>query len=144
MFGPTALVEFVGVIATDQSFASKQQLLIEATPDCDYALALPHGAFDWGLRFLKEILKEVRALVCDAKARKKAGLVTFTDYKGYPKALGVSLSTVIMTKLGVTEPMAIGIATLVLLSLAQATHNAFCNVTNAQVVETIEARKRKR
>ena len=93
---------------------------------------------------MKEILKEVRVLVCDAKVRKRHGLVNFSDYKAYPRALGVSLSTVIMTKLGVTEPMAIGIATLVILSLAQATQNAFCNMTDAEVVVKIEAKKRKR
>ncbi|NOT53686.1 MAG: hypothetical protein HOP18_03685 [Deltaproteobacteria bacterium] len=144
IFGDRALVEFLGVITTKPDFVARQQVLVESTPDRSYRLGIPNEAFEWGLKFLKEILKEVRVLVCEERARKKTGLVSLSDYKAYPKALGVSLATAIMTKLGVNEPMAIGIATLVLLSLAQATKNAFCTMTDAQVIETLNARKKAR
>ena len=144
VFGDAGLIELLGAATHAPEFIADQQLLVERTPDRNYCLGLPDDAFRWGVRFLQEIPKEVRALICDKKARRKAGLVNFKDYRAYPKALGVSLATVITTKLGVTEPMAIGIATLVLLTLAQVTTDTFCKMTDEQVVETIKSKDPKK
>ena len=140
IFGELALVQHLGVAVADRVFAASQQELIEATPNRYYRLGIPDRAFEWGVKFIKEILKEVRLLICNEKARKKAGF-DLSDYKSYPRAMGISLASVITAKLGVTEPMAIGIATLVLLSIAQAVKNAFCTMTDDQVIEVIQSKE---
>ena len=44
-----------------------------------------------------------------------------------------------MDVLGVSQPVAIGMATLVFLIVAGATHNAFCKMTDAEVLAKVES-----
>ena len=131
------LVAYLGVISVSPEYVDRQQLLLEANPNLMYKLGLPNKAFEWGMAFLIQILKEVRSVICGEQTHGRGSLVKLSDYRAYPKALGVSLSTSIMAQFGVNEPMAIGIATLVLLTLAQATKDAFCQMTDEEVLKTL-------
>jgi hypothetical protein len=144
IMGETALLEFLGTITQYPEFARKQRQMLESGPQEGsvlYSTRLPEDAYAWGALFIYQMLKELRSLICETQTESKTGIVDLKEFKAYPKALGVSLASLVMAKLGVTEPMAMGIATLVLLSLAQATKNAFCASTDEEVIKAIRERR---
>jgi hypothetical protein len=128
-------IQILGTAANDPQYLANQQRLLDATPNVDYMTILPDKAYEWGKQFLLQTLREVREIIC-TNSGEYANLKN--EYKSYPKAFAVAVSTALMAKLGASSPMALGIATLVLLSLAQATKNSFCKMTDEQVIKKID------
>lgn len=140
-----ATIEILGTAVRDPAFLAHQHPVTTGTSVVEsyttmsnrrmtYMTILPDKAYEWGMQFLQQVLREVRLIVCTrskeyARLRKEAG--------SYPKAFSVAVSAGVMNALGVTSPMALGIATLVLLAFAQATKNAFCKMTNGDVLRAI-------
>jgi len=125
----------LGTAVRDQEFLVRQQELIEKTPGVTYQTKLPEKAYEWGKQFLSQILREVRSIICNeskeySKIRK--------EFANYPKAFGVAVSAAVLNVVGVGGPMALGISTLVLLALTHATKNAFCKMTDDEVLTAIE------
>jgi hypothetical protein len=98
-------------------------------------LMFPPKSVEWGRQFIRTVLAEVRETVCGDKGTYAA---LRKEYDSYVKAFAVSISSSIMNLLGVSEPMALGLATLVLLILVSATKNAFCKMTDKEVLEAID------
>lgn len=136
-------IEYLGVIVGDPEFARKQQLLTEAADNVAWSLSLPEMAGQWGTKFLAEILNEIRQAICGHKRKGKAvrAVLDLSDRETYTKAIGASVATIVMGRLGVTEPVAIGVATLALITVGNATKNAFCTMTEQEVLDAIQARK---
>ena len=128
-FGKHGALDIIGV-----AVEKPEKLYFESNPRGDYSVRLPDDAWIWGGKFIWEILKEIRKIICD----ERHGGVDLTDYKNYPKAVSVALAGVVMNAIGVKEPMALGIATLILMALGNATKNAFCTMTNESVIHALD------
>jgi len=125
----------LGLAIGNPDAVAKAQIYIEANPDVRFKLNVPPEASEWGLRFLGEILAEVRKAIC-AKNSEYSKLKA--EYKSYPEAFAVALSTGALASLGINGPMALGVATFVLLVLATATKNAFCTMTDQEVLKAVQ------
>lgn len=128
-------VQIIGTAVNDPEFLAGQQRFVESSPNVHHMTILPDKAYEWGKLFLYQMLKEIRAIICTENSEY---IKLRDEYKSYPKAFAVAVSAALMAKLGVNGPMALGIATLVLLSLAQATKNSFCTMTDEQVLRKID------
>lgn len=127
LYGQRGLLEIIGVAVERPSNWSPPK----PRPGVAYAVRFPAAAFAWGLGFLREILKEIRAIIC---TKKGAAGVNLKDYKNYPRGIAAALAAVIVRKIGVEEPMALGLATFALIAVANATKNAFCKMTDDEVL----------
>ena len=86
--------------------------------------------------FLLSILRELREIIC-GKGKK-------------PKALGKeahaavsALAALLTLKLGISDAAAIGLAVLILITIAQATKNAFCKMDDTEAYKAIRERIRR-
>ena len=89
--------------------------------------------------FLWEYLAGLRELIC-GKPGKKAKRTTddsLPHENSYPYAVATAVASWIMHSLGVSSPVALGLATLILIKLAKTTKNAFCKMTDAEVLASI-------
>lgn len=87
-------------------------------------------------RFVILFLAEIRTIICD---QKKASAIS--------KSANVSVGSVVTgltawltTKFGLSDPVAVGIATAVLLSVVYATRGAFCKMTDSEVKAAMDKR----
>ena len=87
-------------------------------------------AEDWGKAFIFEIFNDLRKIIC-GKGKTPAKL----GHKS--TAVLTSLAAFIAQYLGISNPTALGIAVLVLLSLGNATKTAFCRTTNADQIKKL-------
>jgi hypothetical protein len=85
------------------------------------AYARGNTALKWGRDFIIEILKELREAICGRKNSEQAR----------PQITGYAYSHCgsIMAHLGVSNPTALGLAVLVLLSIGNASKKVFCRNT---------------
>lgn len=131
VFGET--LEIIGILSENPDYfieSSRSNLSGNEL----YRTRLPAMALAWGMKFFKQFLKEIRKILCN----KKKGKVTFKEYKDIPKALIASLATSLMATLHITNPVAIGMATLIILIIATATKKALCTMTDEEVLKEIE------
>jgi hypothetical protein len=87
-------------------------------------------------RFVLLFLHEIREIICD---KKKAQRVS----KGSDVTAGsvvTGLAAWISTKFGLADPVSVGVATAVLLSVIYATKGAFCKMTNEEVKDAMNKR----
>lgn len=132
---------YLGTLINKPDFFVEKRAYIKAHPNQLFYDSFPQGAGEWGLRFLKQILSELRKAIC-SKDSEYSKLKE--EYKSHPKAFATAVATSALASLGVSGPMTLGIATFVLLILATATKNAFCKMTDEQALEAIrEAAKSK-
>ena len=106
-------VAFLGVAAKAPRILAPHA---ELPKDRVYSLQWPEGSYEWGKAFLLQILSEIREVICSGRNSKYRELQK--QYDSYPKAFAVATSTSIASVLGVTQPWALGLSTLVLLTLA--------------------------
>ncbi len=128
-------LSFLGTFAKDPEFLVMQQKLIDSAEGIYFRPSLPDKAIEWGKQFLLHILKEVRAAVCE-ESKQSENLKQ--EYSNYARAFAVSISTSVLSAMGISNPAALGIATLVLITLAHATKNAFCDMTDMEVIAAID------
>jgi len=132
-------IAFIGTFTRNPEFLIHQQTMVDSSPGVRFSLRLPDEAKEWGIRFLYQVMREVRTIVCGrAKDRKGSRKVD----AGYTKALAVSISTTVLNTLNVHDPATLGLATLILITLSQATKNAFCKMTDAEVLGAIGTKLR--
>jgi len=89
--------------------------------------------------FLHHWFTEIRTIICEQEQLGAAAKTADLSNKTVATALAVWLTGIF----GITSPVAIGLATLILLVLGQATKDAFCQMTQAQVVNGISLETRK-
>ncbi len=130
-------VELIGAAVSKPEVFADQRRLRERNPNARFIMRLPDEAYEWGKKFIREVLKEVRKSVC-AKQGEYSKLRE--EYVNYPKALATAISAAVFNVLGVADPIGLGIATLILLTLSRVTRNAFCNMTDDQVIQSIDAK----
>jgi hypothetical protein len=81
--------------------------------------------------FFLSILNEPRKIICGkGKNPKKFGSGSHAVLSGVAAAIA--------KKFGISDPAAIGLAVLVLMTLGQATKNAFCKKKDTEVLKTLE------
>jgi hypothetical protein len=80
--------------------------------------------------FIEQFLGEIREIICNKKRRTEAS--TLTNRKLSP--LAASLSALVLGHFGVGEPVAIGIATYILIVVMEASKGAFCKTTDVEIV----------
>jgi hypothetical protein len=84
----------------------------------------------WGIGFIAEFLQELRNILCGPK--KSHGKLS----DKFQAALAF-LAAALSKKLGIDNPTALGMALLVLLSLARASKKAFCKMTDKEVLAAL-------
>lgn len=126
------MVENIGLISENPKFWLESNW--SQSTNINYMIKIPDKAKLWGVKFLKQFIKEIRLIICEKQKEKNA----IDDYKHYPKAIIVAVSSSLMTALSITNPMVLGLATLILLVLSTATKNAFCNMTDEDVIKSVE------
>jgi hypothetical protein len=87
-------------------------------------------------RFVILFLSEIRQIICTDK---KAGRIAKTS-KVSAGSVVSGLTAWITSKFGVTDPIALGVATAVLLSIVYATKGAFCKMTDDEVKKEVNKR----
>jgi hypothetical protein len=122
-------LSLLGMATTAQKTLIERHLFFEAPKNYEFKDEFPRQFAHLGREFLTSIFKEIRDLIC-GKSEQYRELQK--KYKSYPYAFAVSVSAVVLRELHVSEPMAMGIASLCLLTLAQVTRNAFCRMTDAE------------
>ena len=127
-------LQYLGTVTSAPDFVVEQQLMCEGNPDRAYSIRLPEGASEWGERFLRQIMKELRDRICSAPASTRAAA-----RRSYPKAFAASIGTALVAQFGFSDPVAIGIATLVIVTVTGSTKDAFCKMTTDQVIAEIKA-----
>ena len=98
------------------------------------------GAFDSAAhvtrRFLYHWWEEIQAILCRddhlGKAAQAADLSA--------KTVATSLAVWLTGTFGIVSPVAVGLATVILLVLGQASRNALCRMTRDEVVQAVSAR----
>lgn len=133
-FAVGSALGYIGHATTGRGHLRKQTIFFEQNQDKMFYTAIPPEMADWGKQFLKEILREIRKAVCTDKPMDSEA----ADSRSYPKAIAVAISSTVMNACGVDSAMALGIATLVLLTISRATKQAFCTMTDDNVLAAIE------
>jgi hypothetical protein len=88
------------------------------------------------LEFLRTWFKEIRDILC-TQGRIEAAEKS-ANFSG--RAVATTLAAWITDTLGISSAVAIGLATLILLVLAQTAKDAFCQMTQEQITEGISIR----
>jgi hypothetical protein len=89
---------------------------------------------DWVARFFREFGSELRRILCDKKS-----LSSLAKTAGYSaKAASTALAAWLMQVVGHPEPIAVGAAAVLMLILTEATHGAFCKMTDKEVDAALE------
>lgn len=127
-------LQYLGTLTNNPDFLAAQYEYVKAHPERHFYTGLPPEAVEWGLRFLEQILAELRKAIC-SKDSEYSKLKT--EYKSYPKAFATALASSTLASIGISGPVALGVATFVLIVLATATKNAFCNMTNQEALEAV-------
>jgi len=127
----------IGAAVQGQGFLADQQETVDSMPDTNFYLGFPPEAMEWGRQFCVQVLKEIRSVVCD---NSKEYRDLQKQFQSYPKAFAVAVSACLLNTCGLSSPMALGVATLLLLVLGQTTKNAFCKMTDQQVLAAIDAK----
>lgn len=127
----------LGIVLNDPAFVREYDAMRAAPSNVTYSVRFPPRAAEWGRQFIATSLKEIRAAVCDvAKDNRYADVQK--DGAGYAKAVAVSIATGVLAGVGLTGPLALGVGTLVLLTLSRATKNAFCHMTDEAVLASLD------
>lgn len=92
----------------------------------------PHS-YRLACKFIEQFLAEIRQIICDKKRHTEAARLT--NQKLSP--LAASLSTLVLGHFGVAEPIAIGVATYILIVVMEASRGAFCKTTDADVLAAL-------
>jgi hypothetical protein len=99
-----------------------------------------HLAVMWTGSFLKRLIAKLREQICGAKGAKKKGRTSRrkTPYKGsYGYAVATSLASYIMHAMHISSSVALGLAALILLKIAQSTMDTFCEMTDEEILEAL-------
>jgi hypothetical protein len=144
-------VSLLGIVASDRDYLMEYGEILRNLPK------IPNVSFmekpparpaywrektvEWGKTFLAQFVHEFRNLVC-AKGGTYGKIRS--QYKGIPQAVAAAASTAVISSLGVTEPMALGVATLAVLSVGSVTKNAFCKSTEEEILKAIDDKLSKR
>jgi hypothetical protein len=103
-----------------QSTGRKGPLEIAASAESEAEVAR-----NWGIDFLVELFGELRQLIC-GKGKNPSPLGAKSH------AALTSLGAIVVHKLGIADPTGLGIAVLILLSLARVTKKTFCRMTSPE------------
>jgi hypothetical protein len=85
------------------------------------------------LKFLRHWFAEIRAIICEGERLGAATKAADLSSKTIATAIAVWLSNMF----GMSSPVAAGLATLILLVLGQAAKEAFCQMTQDQIVSRV-------
>lgn len=85
------------------------------------------GPLKWGADFIRQILVELRRIICGPKGK-------IPDLSHTSQAVISALAAAIVAKFNVSSASASGFAVLVLLTLSRAIKRAFCKMTDEEVL----------
>lgn len=88
---------------------------------------------NWTKIFLSQFYKELHDIICIESKMKEINNAADISVKGIVTAIAAWM----MNILNITQPLATGIATAVLLILFKATKGAFCNMSKQEVEESL-------
>lgn len=88
---------------------------------------------NWTRKFLSQFYVELHNIICIESKMKEITNAADISVKGIVTAIAAWM----MNILNITEPLATGIATAVLLILFKATRGAFCNMSKQEVEESL-------
>jgi len=138
-------VSLLGIVAEDREYLAEYATVLKNLPRVaglhfrEKPPERPAGwrrkTAAWGREFLVQFAREFRRLVCEDKgvyAKIKR------EHAGIPQAVAAAATTAAIASLGVSGPMALGVATLAVLSVTSVTKNAFCKSTEAEVLQAID------
>ena len=114
----------------DQLEESEDNKRIGGVLDSPYLV----GVLSWTQNFLKYFFKEVYEIICIEQQAKEISQASDISMKG----IATSLAAWMVSALGFTGPLAIGLATAVLLILAKATKGAFCQMSHEQIQTSLK------
>jgi hypothetical protein len=96
------------------------------------------GVIRWSKRFLLELLAELRDLICgDSSKKSKRRSKKLPGKESYGYFVATSIAAYIMELLHVSNAVALGLATLILIRIGQSTRNAFCKMTDREILEAM-------
>lgn len=126
-------LSYVGVATNDPAWLTLQS----ANPRAEniaFKIAWPESATRWGRAFVRELLGELRSVICDNNSQYSS----LTKELGSAKAFVVVVAPILVSRLGIADPAASGLAGLIMLCLLNASRNTFCKMTDQQVIEALD------
>lgn len=132
-------VQLIGIMIENPRYFLEIHEFKKNNPNTFFRSNLPAEAYDWGRNFLKQFLIEIRKSICSS-----TGPYTKLQREGsaYPRAVATAISASLMNFAGVSNPVALGVSIFILLLLAKITQNAFCNMTDDEVLELIDTKSK--
>lgn len=124
-------ISFLGIAAQRAEILSKRQYTTDAAWDEKRAVQSESMPLKWGRNFIKQILLELRKIICGPKNKS-------TKLGSESAAVISAIAIMIVTKFHVNSVTANGFAVVILLALAQATRNAFCTMTDEEVLAALK------
>ena len=94
----------------------------------------------WSSAFLRRLIRKLRDQICSGKGAKKKSSSSGRkppDKSGYGYAIATSLASFIMQSLHISSSIALGLAALILLKIAQSTKDAFCDMTEEEILKEL-------
>ena len=138
-------MSLLGIVAEDRQYFAEYAAILEKLPRISgvyFREKPPERPVDWrrktaawGREFLAQFAREFRGLICDSDGAYEK---VKRDYAGIPQAVAAAATTAAIMSLGVSGPMALGVATLAVLSVTSVTKNAFCKSTEMEVLRAID------
>jgi hypothetical protein len=125
------MIEDVGMLTSDMG--REHQHRLNAVSVGGPSPSYPRTAFEFGRRFVIGVLREVRRIVCNAKELESID----KDSGEYPKAVAAALAASALNGIGISGPTALGVSMLILLIVAKASHDTFCNMTDEDVLKSL-------
>jgi hypothetical protein len=98
----------------------------------------PLTMVEWTRQFAFAWFEKIQEFLCDEDQLKQVGRTTDVSCK----AAATGLAAWIVPALGITNPMAIGLAAAILLVLASTGHQAFCTMSKKEVLTELERLKK--
>lgn len=121
-------VTFLGLAARDANIV--RQTTTDSAIERRSAGSSHFAPLNWGRQFIARILSELREIICGPKPKpSKLG----PNAQAYIAAIAAA----ILAKFHVSSVTATGLAVLILLTLSRATKNAFCKMTDAEVLAAL-------
>jgi hypothetical protein len=122
-------IAVLGMAARDANVI--RVMTTDSVPERRDHLAALIGPLNWATSFIRQIIAELREIICGSKKKPK-GLGEKSQ------AIIAAITVAIASRFHIPPGTATGLAVLVLLALSRATKKAFCKMTDEEVLAALK------
>jgi hypothetical protein len=136
-FSLQSTVEVLGLLS-DKSLATRfHDEQAKLSKNFNTFTLLPDKSRDLGIEFIQRVLRNIRDVICS-----KSNLAGKSKGSMDIKQIATSIATAAAASVGISNPMILGMTVMVLLVVSRASHKAFCEMTEVELVESIKEKSK--